>query len=92
MNKYIIISPSKVWSQTEPKDLRLATEKPGYIVLGFSKLASIGSNIDGVSYENRLPRFFSMFLIKTKKTNKQATCIGGFGCDTVKTCIKEQVD
>ena len=51
----------------EPKDLRQATEKPGHIVLGFSKLASIGSNIDGVSCENRLPRFFSMFLIKTKK-------------------------
>ena len=51
----------------EPKDLRQATEKPGYMVLGFSKLASIGSNIDGVSCENRLPRFFSMFLIKTKK-------------------------
>ena len=84
----------KLFRQTEPKDLRLATEKPGYIVLGFSKLASIGSNIDGVSCENRLPRFFSMFLIKTKKkkTNKQATCIGGFGCDTVKTFIKEQVD
>ena len=77
----------------EPKDLRLATEKPGYMVLGFSKLASMGSNIDGVSCENRLPRFFSMFLIKTKKqTNKQATCIGGFGYDTVKTCTKEQVD
>ena len=77
MNKYIIISPSKVWSQTEPKDLRLATEKPGHIVLGFSKLASIGSNIDGVSCENRLPRFFTMFLIKTKKqTNKQLVWAG----------------
>ena len=77
MNKYIIISPSKVWSQTEPKDLRLATEKPGHIVLGFSKLASIGSNIDGVSHENRLPRFFTMFLIKTnKQTNKQLVLEG----------------
>ena len=61
----------------EPKDLRLATEKPGYMVLGFSKLASIGSNIDGVSCENRLPRFFTMFLIKTKKqTNKQLVLAG----------------
>ena len=63
----------KLFRQTEPKDLRLATEKPGYIVLGFSKLASIGSNIDGVSCENRLPRFFSMFLIKTKTKNKQTS-------------------
>ena len=62
----------------EPKDLRLATEKPGYMVLGFSKLASIGSNIDGVSCENRLPRFFSMFLIKKLKqqTNKQLVLVG----------------
>ena len=63
----------------EPKDLRLATEKPGYMVLGFSKLASMGSNIVGVSCENRLPRFFSMFLIKTKKnkqTNKQLVLVG----------------
>ena len=69
----------KLFRQTEPKDLRLATEKLGYIVLGFSKLASIGSNIDGVSCENRLPRFFSMFLIKTKKnkqTNKQLVLVG----------------
>ena len=68
---FILIT--KLFHQTEPKDLRLATEKLGYIVLGFSKLASIGSNIDGVSCENRLPRFFSMFLIKTKKTNKQTS-------------------
>ena len=68
---FILIT--KLFRQTEPKDLRLATEKLGYIVLGFSKLASIGSNIDGVSCENRLPRFFSMFLIKTKKTNKQTS-------------------
>ena len=74
---FILIT--KLFRQTEPKDLRLATEKLGYIVLGFSKLASIGSNIDGVSCENRLPRFFSMFLIKTKKnkqTNKQLVLVG----------------
>ena len=68
---FILIT--KLFRQTEPKDLRLATEKLGYIVLGFSKLASIGSNIDGVSCENRLPRFFSMFLIKTKTKNKQTS-------------------
>lgn len=49
----------------------------------FFELASIGSYINGVYCEIRLPWFLIMFLVFVKKKKDKTTCIGGCAYDTV---------
>jgi len=55
-----------------------STQKTAYKNLGFFKLASIGSYINGVYCEIRLPRFLIRFLIQTTITTT-TTCTHRYG-------------
>ena len=66
-----------------PLPVKRVTVKTRILKPRFSKFASIGSYINGVYCEIRLPKFLITFLIFVKKTkqNKKTTCIGWCGCD-----------